>query len=106
MAEYKIPILASGLSASQAIMTDADKKLISVDYLDQAVKTTSSPTFANATISGLLNLAAGSSSYITKNSERFLHDTGTLNNVFLGRNAGTLTNTGSQNLGIGKRSGS
>lgn len=41
------------LSASQAVMTDASKKLISVDYLDQAVKTTSSPTFAGLTNSAL-----------------------------------------------------
>jgi len=33
------------LSASQVVMTDAGKKLISADYLNQAVKTTSGPTF-------------------------------------------------------------
>lgn len=43
----------SSLTASQAVMTDANKKLVSQDYLNQAVKTTSSPTFANITDNGL-----------------------------------------------------
>ena len=43
----------TSLTASQAVMTDANKQLVSVDYLNQAVKTTSSPTFANITDSGL-----------------------------------------------------
>jgi len=38
------------LTASQALMTDANKKLISVDYLNQAVKTTSTPSFRTTTI--------------------------------------------------------
>jgi len=41
------------LTASQALMTDADKKLVSVDYLNQAVKTTSSVTFGGITNSAL-----------------------------------------------------
>jgi hypothetical protein len=40
-----VGVTLSGLTASQAIMTDADKKIVSVDYLDQAVKTTSGPAF-------------------------------------------------------------
>ncbi|HOK66349.1 MAG TPA: hypothetical protein PLV55_06010 [Anaerohalosphaeraceae bacterium] len=36
----------TGLQASQAVMTDANKNLVSADYLDQPVKTTSSPYFA------------------------------------------------------------
>jgi len=39
-------ITDNGLSASQAVMTDANKKLVSADYLNQAVKTTSAVTFA------------------------------------------------------------
>jgi len=84
-----------------AELTDPD----TIARIDSAVTFTTvaagSSTFANTTISGVLNLYAGSSSYITKNNDRFLHDAGTLNNVFLGRNAGTLINTGSQNLGVG-----
>jgi hypothetical protein len=38
-------IIDSGLTASQAVLTDANKQLVSQDYLNQAVKTTSSPTF-------------------------------------------------------------
>lgn len=41
------------LTASQAVITDANKKLISVDYLNQAVKTTSSPTFVGLDLTGL-----------------------------------------------------
>jgi hypothetical protein len=43
----------SGLTASQALMTDVDKKLISVDYLNQAVKTTSSPQFNILSVTGI-----------------------------------------------------
>ena len=46
-------MILSALSASQAVMTDGSKKLISADYLDQAVKQASSPTFANLTDNGL-----------------------------------------------------
>lgn len=42
------PVL-NWLTASQALMTDANKKLISVDYLNQAVKTTSNVTFNSVT---------------------------------------------------------
>jgi hypothetical protein len=42
---YHVP-LTDGLVASQAVLTDAGKKLVSVDYLDQSVKTTASPTFS------------------------------------------------------------
>lgn len=41
----------SGLSASQAVMTDGTKKLVSADYLDQAIKTTSNVTHTSVTIS-------------------------------------------------------
>uniref|UniRef100_A0A6H1Z9G6 Tail protein n=1 Tax=viral metagenome TaxID=1070528 RepID=A0A6H1Z9G6_9ZZZZ len=41
------------LTASQAVMTNGSKVLVSADYLDQAVKIASSPTFAGATFSGL-----------------------------------------------------
>lgn len=40
----------ASLSASQGIMTDANKKLISVDYFNQSVKSTASPIFAGLTI--------------------------------------------------------
>jgi hypothetical protein len=39
------------LTASQAVMTDASNNLVSVDYLDQAVKTTSSPTLSALAVS-------------------------------------------------------
>jgi len=48
------------LTASQAIMTDADKKLVSVDYLNQAVKTTSSPTFFSLSLASTLSFTGGS----------------------------------------------
>ena len=40
-----IDVTISSLSANQAVMTDENKKLVSADYLNQAVKTTSTPTF-------------------------------------------------------------
>jgi len=43
-------LILPGLSASQAVMTDASKKLVSADYLDQAVKVASSPTFVKTTL--------------------------------------------------------
>lgn len=46
-------ITDNGLSASQAVMTDANKKLVSADYLNQAVKTTSNPTFAGLSVSNI-----------------------------------------------------
>lgn len=46
-------IVDKGLTASQAVMTDANKKLVSADYLNQAVKTTSAPTFAGGNITGV-----------------------------------------------------
>lgn len=48
-----VNITLSDLTASQALMTDAAKKIVSVDYLNQAVKNTSSPTFAGLTVSSL-----------------------------------------------------
>ena len=49
--DYKIPILNNGsFNASQTVLTDADKKLVTADYLNQAVKTTSSPTFSKLTV--------------------------------------------------------
>lgn len=43
-------VSVSSLSANQAVMTDGDKKLVSADYLDQAVKTTSEPKFSKLRI--------------------------------------------------------
>ncbi|MDD5459414.1 MAG: LamG domain-containing protein [Phycisphaerae bacterium] len=59
LATFTVPITGtdltlSGLTASQAVMTNADKKLVSADYLNQAVKTTSSPTFADITAKNFL----------------------------------------------------
>jgi hypothetical protein len=56
-----------GLSASQAVMTDANKYLVSADYLDQAVKTTSTPTFNGLNLTGQIshtsNLAIAPAGY-------------------------------------------
>jgi hypothetical protein len=68
-----------GLTASQAVLTDTSKKLVSMDYLNQAVKTTSSPTFAGLTLSGLTPgsvLFAGTGRVISQdNSYLFWDDT-------------------------------
>ncbi len=48
-----LEITNNSLTASQTVMTDANKKLVSADYLDQAVKQASSPTFVGETLSGL-----------------------------------------------------
>ncbi len=49
MAAYKIPI-TDGLAASQAVMTDANKKLVSANYLNQGVKTSDTPLFVGLKI--------------------------------------------------------
>lgn len=63
MADYRLPILAAatGLTSSQAVMTDANSKLVSADYLDQSVKQAASPTFASQTLTGNLLLNTASS---------------------------------------------
>ncbi len=52
-AAYHTPI-TDGLSASQVVMTDTGKKLVSVDYLNQSVKTTGTPAFAGLLVSDLV----------------------------------------------------
>jgi hypothetical protein len=48
---YSVPILdTTNFLASQTVLTDSNKRLITADYLNQAVKTTSSPAFAGLTI--------------------------------------------------------
>lgn len=47
-----VDVNISSLSANQAVMTDANKKLVSADYLNQAVKTTSTPTFTGLICTG------------------------------------------------------
>jgi hypothetical protein len=54
-----------GLTASQAVLTDTNKKLVSLDYLNQAVKTTSSPTFAGATIGSLAGFLFGTAGAVS-----------------------------------------
>jgi hypothetical protein len=44
-------MIITGLTPSQAVMTDASKQLVSVDYLNQSVKTDSSPKFAEVKLS-------------------------------------------------------
>ena len=56
-----------GLTASQAVLTDTNKKLVSADYLNQAVKTTSSPTFAGATIGTLAGFLFGTTGVVSAN---------------------------------------
>jgi hypothetical protein len=95
----------TGLSASQAVMTDGSKNLVSADYLNQAVKTTSSPSFVDTTLTGILKLPTTSSTVgqIQQNSVRVLHTFGT-QNIFLGKNAGNFTLTVAEavnNVGIG-----
>jgi hypothetical protein len=74
------------LTASQAVMTDASSNLITADYLNQAVKTTSSPTFAGANLSGLTaskpvytdgskNLVSGNSVYLPLGAGQFTQST-------------------------------
>jgi len=55
----------SGLNASQVIMTDASKNLVTYDYLNQAVKTTSTPTFAGLTISSLSGVLKANSGVVS-----------------------------------------
>ncbi|MDD5005099.1 MAG: polymorphic toxin-type HINT domain-containing protein [Candidatus Omnitrophica bacterium] len=57
------PVL-NWLTASQAVMTDANKKLVSADYLNQAVKTTSSPTFSSLYLSSALRLNSTSNQIV------------------------------------------
>ncbi len=49
MTAYRIPI-TDGLTASQAVMTDANKKLVSANYLNQSVKTDATPLFVGLKI--------------------------------------------------------
>jgi hypothetical protein len=65
-------ITDSGLTASQAVLTDANKKLVSADYLDQAVKTTSAPQFAGLKVKegsnahmGVATLSSGAATVST-----------------------------------------
>jgi hypothetical protein len=97
----------SNLTASQALMTDANKKLISADYLNQAVKTTSSPTFVKGTVTGSLQIPDSSSAtvgVIRQNGKVLLNTKGT-NNIFLGSSdiaPGNFTLSGTGNIAIGR----
>ena len=56
-------VILDDLTASQAVLTDGSKKLVSLDYLNQAVKTTSSPSFVTVTSTTLSTSNLNACSY-------------------------------------------
>jgi hypothetical protein len=58
-------LLPQNLTASQAILTNASKQEISADYLDQAVKQASSPTYAGLTLTGFSGIILASAGVLS-----------------------------------------
>ena len=100
----ELTTLSSSASVARAIvLPDAAGTIaLTAQLPNQAVNTSSSPTFVSETLTGNLNLPVSSVSAgrIYMNSLPFITDPGN-NNIFMGENAGNTTMTGIQNIGIG-----
>lgn len=93
MASYKIPILATGLTASKAVATNASKQLISADALTlQTLGITQTIALTSSSVSGV--------AAITYAGNNFLHTTGA-GSLFMGSASGNLTATGTNNTAYG-----